>query len=139
MEKGEEGGFYGFSKGETVTNNEIIQRVRQAIITEHTESNLIGGEITFYGTTYKLTHESLINGSGYRVVKRRDGDFFYYKWQLTGLVTVPGETNWEVEMDRTIQFIGGTGKDLRIKGTGTCKEKAAPAGEVEKCEGEWEY
>jgi len=100
---------------------------------------LIGREITFYGTTYKLTHECLINGSGYRVVKRRDRDFFYYKWQLTGLVTVPGETIWEVEMDRTIQFIGGTGKDLRIKGAGTCKEKATPAGEVEKCEGEWEY
>ena len=120
-------------------NNQITQWVRQDSFTEHTDSSLVGAEITVYGTMDRLTYGGVHNSSGYNIGKSKDGDFFYYKWQSTGLVTVPHETNWEVEYNKKIQFIGGTGKYRTLKGTATCKGTITPAGHAEKCEGEWEY
>jgi len=120
-------------------NNEIVQWVRQVIISDHTEPHLINAEITVYGTTDRLTYGGVINGLGYDVVKTKEGDIFYYRWQYIGLITVPHETNWEIEYERKIQFIGGTGKYGNVKGAGICKGKNTPAGHVEKCEGEWQY
>jgi hypothetical protein len=120
-------------------NNEIVQWVRQDSVMEHTDSNLIGGEITVYGTTDRLTYGGILNATGYDVLKSKGGDFLYYKWQATGLLTDPDEKNWKWDIDRKIQFIGGTGTYRNLKGSGTCKGKFTPAGNVEKCEGEWQY
>jgi hypothetical protein len=76
---------------------------------------------------------------GYLVVRHKNGDESYLKYEGNDKMTADDRGAWEVSSEGDIHVIGGTGKFKDMKGNGKYKGKTNPKGSSVNWEATMEY
>ena len=117
-------------------DREMVQFVRLDVISSK-NPEFDGAEVTIYGHIDQIGGTGTV--TGYSVIVLNSGEKLWTKFESTQYLVPKGGDEWEIPYLGVFQFIAGTGKYKAIRGGGSLKGIATPAGTADEsiCDAEY--